>query len=944
MAKEIHHNLALLLSERGIMSWASHVFIVLALAVTCAAQSITYLRLDRSLIQERLNPSPDMPAERVASLKTLFKKAGCRPEQLSEQPVPGEETPNVICTIAGTGDGTVVIAASSDYRDRNERGFVEWSGLVMLPLLAESLDAVRHRQTLVFAAFAGKDHGMHGAAEYLKQLPERKRNSIRAMIELQTIGRTPPMYVASERDQRLADWLIMSARGVKLPNDPVNLGGRTVLISGKFVERIDLPGAGNQANSKVFAKSHIPAITITSLAAMPVPGLMLPGNVPVTQPTTTLDMSSYEDTYHLLCIYLLVLDRQLGMDQGQPSASPGTAVASTRNIPAETKPSPAPATQADAAPHGSTDPRTEPNSEAASPPEHRGAISAAAPGQAAKQTTASPQNSTPAPIFRATTRLVQVDVSVTHKNGRPVQGLQASDFSVLENGKPQEVKAFEAHTGIRKEQAIPPAPLPPNTYTNRTAVSGDDTINILLFDMLNTATADQGYARKQMIEFLHTLPRGRRVALFVLTTRLDMVQGFTDSSDALVKVAEALLVTHSPVLTTSAETQQEKGEIDFLGKLISESARGRGGTEDPGNDTKQRLEQPLADMQAARTDIRVGFTLQALDGIARAVSGYPGRKNLIWMSGSFPLRLRRDEGTKDPMRNVRNYDSAIRSTTSLLATSRIAVYPVDLRGVRTAGIDLTTGAAASGAYADASTAYSKTLNSESGARFDEENVLRDVAYQTGGEAFIGINDLKQAVQRGIDDGSKYYTLAYTPAEGNREVDFRDIEVKLNQKNVNLAYRRGYYWAARQPPAQESRAHALALALQPGMPPSNMLLLNVKVLPADESHKNTRIEFQVDAGVIAFSEMPGHTWRALLDCMTVAFDTKGNDAGQVANTFQVTLSAAEYESTQHSGLTLQQEIALAPGSYRVKAGIMDPGSEKVGTVDVPLVISSDAATR
>src|SRR5439155_8617137 len=98
------------------MSWASHVFIVLALAVTCAAQSITYLRLDRSLIQERLNPSPDMPAERVASLKTLFK-----PEQLSEQPVPGEETPNVICTIAGTGDGIVVIAASSDYRDRNER-------------------------------------------------------------------------------------------------------------------------------------------------------------------------------------------------------------------------------------------------------------------------------------------------------------------------------------------------------------------------------------------------------------------------------------------------------------------------------------------------------------------------------------------------------------------------------------------------------------------------------------------------------------------------------------------------------------------------------------------------------------------------------------------------------------------------------------------------------
>jgi VWFA-related protein len=926
------------------MRWASQVLIVLALAVTCAAQSIIYLRLDRSIIQERLIPSPDKPAERVATLKTLFKKAGCRREQLSEQPVPGEETPNVICTVAGTGDGTVVVAASSDYRDRNERGLVEWSSLVMLPLLAESLDAVRHRQTLVFAAFAGKDHGMHGAAEYLKQLTDRERNSIRAMVELQTIGRTPPMYVASEKDQRLADWLIMSARGVKLPYDPGNLGGRTVLVSGKFIERIDLPSAGNQANSKVFAKSHIPTIAITSLSAMPVPGLKSTGNVPVTRPTPTLDMSSYEDTYHLLCIYLLVLDRQLGKDQGQPPASPATAVASAGNAPAESKPPQAPVTQASTAPPSSTNPRIESHSGAVSPPQQGGVIPAAAPAQAATPTAAPPLNQTTAPIFRATTRLVQVDVSVTHKNGRPVQGLQASEFSVLENGKPQEVKAFEAHTGVTKEQAAPPPPLPPNTYTNRTAVSGDDTINILLFDMLNTATADQAYARKQMIEFLRALPKGRRVALFVLTTRLDMVQGFTDSSDALVKVAEALLVTHSPILTTSAETQQERGEIDFLGKLISESARGRGGTEDPGNDTKQRLEQPLADMQAARTDIRVGFTLQALDGISRAVSGYPGRKNLIWMSGSFPLRLRRDEDTKDPMRNVRNYDSAIRSTTSLLATSRIAVYPVDVRGVRTSGIDLTTGAAASGAYADTSTGYSKTLNSESGTRFDEENVLRDVAYQTGGEAFIGTNDLNRAVQRGIDDGSTYYTLAYTPAEGNREVDFRSIEVKLNQKNVNLAYRRGYYWAARQLPVQESRAHALALALQPGMPPSTMLLLNVKVLPADESHKNTRMEFQVDAGGIAFSEMPGHTWRALLDCMTVAFDDKGNDAGQAANTFQVTLSAAEYESAQRSGLTLQQEIALPPGSYRVKAGIMDPGSEKVGTVDVPLVISVDKATK
>ena len=75
----------------------------------------------------------------------------------------------------------------------------------------------------------------------------------------------------------------------------------------------------------------------------------------------------------------------------------------------------------------------------------------------------------PTPTFRSTTRLVQVDVVVTDKAGNPVTGLKQEDFTVFQDGKPQAVRAFEAHVGgiaaqapsVRAKQV-----LPPNTYSN----------------------------------------------------------------------------------------------------------------------------------------------------------------------------------------------------------------------------------------------------------------------------------------------------------------------------------------------------------------------------------------------------------------------------------------------------------------------------------------------
>lgn len=60
------------------------------------------------------------------------------------------------------------------------------------------------------------------------------------------------------------------------------------------------------------------------------------------------------------------------------------------------------------------------------------------------------------------------------------------------------------------------------------------------------------------------------------------------------------------------------------------------------------MKQFLSDTAAFQTEQRIGTTLQALPQLARYLSGVPGRKNVIWFSGSFPISIFPDSDVPDP--------------------------------------------------------------------------------------------------------------------------------------------------------------------------------------------------------------------------------------------------------------------------------------------------------
>src|SRR5262245_30820484 len=147
------------------------------------------------------------------------------------------------------------------------------------------------------------------------------------------------------------------------------------------------------------------------------------------------------------------------------------------------------------------------------------------------------------PTFRATTRLVEVSVVVRDRDGRPVQGLTASDFKISEEGKPQAIELFTVQDDGAGEAAKAAANTPPATAASgeRADFSNVGTrrtgsVTAILVDRVNSVDIDQKAARDQLVKFLEQVRPEDTVALYVLETgSIRVLHDFTTDTFALLK-------------------------------------------------------------------------------------------------------------------------------------------------------------------------------------------------------------------------------------------------------------------------------------------------------------------------------------------------------------------------------------------------------------------------
>lgn len=232
--------------------------------------------------------------------------------------------------------------------------------------------------------------------------------------------------------------------------------------------------------------------------------------------------------------------------------------------------------------------------------------------------------------------LVVVDVVVTDSAGKPVHGLKASNFTLKEDGAPQVIKNFEEHSAARLADAtkFPPMPrLPPGVFTNYMPAPANGAVNVVLLDTLNTPITDQAYVHQQLLAYLKSTPPGTRIAIFGLSSHLVLLQGFTSDPELLRTVMEKGYDKGSPLL----DDQVGGGGIQNSRADTIEDNATQAERHDQGFiEMVARLREFDAKIESSQLRDRALYTLDAMNEIARYLAVIPGRKNLIWFSGSFP--------------------------------------------------------------------------------------------------------------------------------------------------------------------------------------------------------------------------------------------------------------------------------------------------------------------
>lgn len=567
------------------------------------------------------------------------------------------------------------------------------------------------------------------------------------------------------------------------------------------------------------------------------------------------------------------------------------------------------------------------------------------------------QNESPE-VFRTNANLVLVDVVAT-ENGAAVQGLKASDFEVLEDGRPQTVSTFEEHRATDSVRVASEPDLPSHTYSDAPIYTVPSAVNVLLLDALNTPLSDQVYVRRRMIRYLHSIPPGTRIAVFTLGSRLRMVDGFTADSSVIEKA-----------LTEGAGRPEKSPIMDPIFnqqlQLIAWLADSAGAA----SQSVAAMNQFVADTKSYEADLRIDMTIQAMEELSRYLYTVPGRKNLLWFTGSIPITIAPDASQTDPSSQMRDYGARVQQLAELMSLARIAVYPIDARGLLNMpsteaesnqinpGILTET---VSGRPITVPLPSTSEVVQQSDAlflqhSFAEHSLMDEIARDTGGKAFYNTNAVGEALAESIDNGANYYTLGYVPENKNYNGALRRIEIRLKSGQATLQYRQGYY---ADDPSQAGklmpgRLSPLIAAMQHGVLPESQVLFRVRVLPAgDPALAGERIspgpagnlaqflkrplvryvaDYTIDPSGFEFTTLPDGKQERKLEITQVAYDAAGVRVNFTDGGFAVDTPPIENAS---QAIRMHQEIDLPTGPVFLRIGVHDLLSGRIGTLEIPL---------
>jgi VWFA-related protein len=584
------------------------------------------------------------------------------------------------------------------------------------------------------------------------------------------------------------------------------------------------------------------------------------------------------------------------------------------------------------------------------------------------QSASTSQQPTNPPALHASPRSNALSVVVQDQGGHPVRGLKAQNFRVTESGVPQTIAHMEEHSSQVSPLTAPSFPsLPPGTFTNYTPIARGETLNILLIDALNTPLKDEGLIRSQLLQYVRHANPDTRIVVLGLANRLILLQGFTSNPSALRDVVERKLIARMPASPDQPDADQQGASnlsthSSPSSSVASPTTKGSPSAVNLAANLRE-FEEQLGGLETA---FRVQYTLDAFNTLAHYLGAFPGRKNLIWFSGSFPFNIVPDPSRPHPF-NVADTDAdEFRETVKLLSRAQVAVYPVDARSLIAASATKAT----PGSHVQSLSIDPNKVNQSQTA---EHAMMEAIAASTGGRAFYNPESLADAVNSAIAAGSNYYTLTYSPTNPENDGSYRPIHVDITgagaEQHLQVSYRRGDYSSdatthpqgngskeASANATEQGRAAAYGhAAMSRGAPAPEDLLFRVRVLPASATTETAlapdnqlapvmpskgpfrryNLDFLTLPGELIFAQQPDGRRIAKVEFLAYVFDTEGNLLATAGQGLTLEPKTNDESKIARSVIRYHLEVSVPDRAETfLRIGMRDMTTNRFGVIEIP----------
>jgi VWFA-related protein len=508
------------------------------------------------------------------------------------------------------------------------------------------------------------------------------------------------------------------------------------------------------------------------------------------------------------------------------------------------------------------------------------------------------------------TMKVQTDIVLTNvvvrdkKTGEVVKGLKASDFTVLENGKPQTIASFDYQnvdeaavlrekTTVTGKATI--AQLLNQDFAANTEQLRDHRLIVMFFDLSSMQPEDTDRAVEAAQDYINKkMQPADLVALVSMATGLSMDQDFTSDKAALLRGVGKYNGTEG----TGFANGNEGGNS--------------GGTADDGSS----FTADDSEYNSLNTDRE----LYAIRTIAKSLERVDQRKSMLYFSGGL---------TRQGIEN----QASMRAATNEAVKANMAIYSVDSRGLQALP---PVGNASTGSLRGTASYSGGAMQSQLDANFGSQEVLATLSSDTGGKAFFDSNDFAPAFQQIQHDTEAYYIVGFHSTNTARDGSYRHLTVRLNRSDVKIDYRPGYYAPADfRHQKTEDREVALTEELRSDLPATDVAVyLQALYFRLDEGKFFVPVSLIIPGSQI-HSVKNGDRDKANIDVIGQVKNAQGIVVGNVRDNVKLALDAAQ--QVERKNIQYSTGFTLAPGKYHLKFVVRENQTGAMGSFETDLQV-------